>query len=66
MESGSKRQSMAAMNGIKQESINLVDNSIMELQESAIGIQDVQKHELASCFEYIQQLSDFEDEYAFW
>lgn len=47
MESGSKRQNMAAMNGIKQESINLVDNSIMELQESAIGIQGVQKHELA-------------------
>ena len=57
---------MAARNGIKQESIHLVDTKIMELQESAMAIQDAQKHELASCFAFIEFLGEFEADYQFW
>lgn len=51
---------------ITHESINQVDLIINKLQESANSIQDSQQHELASCFNYIEELSSFEDKYAFW
>ena len=57
---------MAASNMITSERLNQVDNIITELSESAVAISHSQEHELASCFEYIDQLSQYEDGYMFW
>lgn len=57
---------MAAANVITHKSMNEVDKIIDKLQESANSIQDSQKHELASCHNYIEELSSFESEYVFW
>ena len=57
---------MAASNLITHERLNQVDEIINQLQQSANAVQDSQKHELASCFQYIEQLSEFEDYYTFW
>lgn len=51
---------------ITSERLNQVDNIITELSESAVAISHSQEHELASCFEYIDQLSQYEDGYMFW
>ena len=57
---------MAITNVITSQSINQVDEIITELQESANAIHELQKHELSSCLEFIEQLGVFEDEYKFW
>ena len=65
-ESNSKRTQMSATNVITHESMGQVEMMITKIQESANSIQDSQQHELASCFEYIESLSAFEDNYGFW
>ena len=60
-ESPSKRSQMAAVNVITNESMDQVDMMISKIQESSNAIQNSQQVELASCFEFIESLSNFED-----
>ena len=57
---------MAATNSVTHESFSKVDDLITKLKESANGMQDMQKHELATCHHFIEQLSEFEEDYKFW
>ena len=64
--SDSNRAKMEAKNVIQQKALTQVEEMMQELTESAFAIQDAQKHELAACFSFIEQLSEFEDDYTFW